>query len=282
MKLGELIASIAEKVGFDVTDESLKELVGSQLDVPEPISSGIDKLMTEEAAKSNPIIKKHYLDNMANGQNKNLDLLAADYGLSQEERDEIFRDNKTVSDKHKAIVAKVAEKSKGNKDSKDESKAIIEKLNADLREARALTESKVSELTTQFENERLNDQVIGAFMGKTWSSNYPEDLRPEIAKIALQKELDKIGASLVRDGKTVKIVRSENKEQDYFDDKNKKITFEELRDNIFANNNFGSISSDTPPPVIPHVSTPTQQQVPYRDPRIAAAFAQSKADQNMQ
>lgn len=282
MKLGEFIAAAAEKIGIDVTDASLKELVGSQLDVPETLSTGLDKLMTEEAAKSNPIIKKHYLDNMANGQNKNLDILASEYGLSQEERDEIFRDNKTVSDKHKAIVAKVAEKSKGNKDSKEESKAIIEKLNADLREARLQADKKISEITTQFETERLNDQVIGAFMGKTWSSNYAEELRPEIAKIALQKELEKMGAVLVRDGKNVKIVRAENKEQDYFDDKNKKITFEELRDNIFANNNFGSISSDTPPPVVPHVQTPTQQNTQYLDPRIAAAFAQSKADQNMQ
>lgn len=282
MKLGEVIANIAEKVGFDVTDGSLKELLGSQLDVPEPISSGLDKLMTEEAAKSNPIIKKHYLDNMANGQNKNLDLLAAEYGLSQEERDEIFRDNKTVSDKHKAIVAKVAEKSKGNKDSKDESKAIIEKLNADLREARTQADQKLADLTTQFETDRLNDHVISAFMGKTWSTNYPEDLRPEIAKIALDKELAKRGATLVRDGKNIKIVRSENKEQDYFDDKNKKITFEELRDSIFAANNFGSVSPDTPPPVAPPVHPPINTQTRSIDPRTAAAFAASKADQNMQ
>ena len=281
MKLSDLIASIAEKIGLDVTDESLKELVGSQLDIPEALASGIDSLMTKEAAKNNAEIKKHYLDNMANGQNKNLDLLASEYGLSQEERDEIFRDNKTVSDKHKAIVAKVAEKSKG-KDKPDESKAIIEKLNADLREARALTEQKVSELTTQYETERLNDKVIGAFMKKTWSSNFPEDLRSDIAKIAVEKELTRIGASLALDGKSIKIVRSENKEQDYFDDKNKKITFEELRDTIFANNNFGSVSPDTPPLVAPHVQTPTTPQSQHQDPRIAKLFAQSKADQNMQ
>ena len=280
MKLGEFIANIAEKVGFDVTDESLKDIVGSQLSVPEDLSSGIDKLMTEEAAKSNPIIKKHYLDNMANGQNKNLDLLAAEYGLSQEERDEIFKENKTVSDKHKAIVAKVAEKSKG-KDKPDESKAIIEKLNADLREARAQAEQKVAELTNQYETERLNDQVVGAFMGKSWSTNYPEDLRPEIAKIALEKELQKRGATLVRDGKNIKVVRSENKEQDYFDEKNKKVTFEELRDTIFAANNFGSVSPDTPPPVAPHVQTPIPTQGQYLDPRIQKAFASSKSDQNM-
>jgi len=280
MKLGEFIAAAAEKIGIDVTDASLKELVGSQLDVPETLSVGLDKLMTEEAAKSSPIIKKHYLDNMANGQNKNLDILASDYGLSQEERDEIFRDNKTVSDKHKAIVAKVAEKSKG-KDSKDDSKAIIEKLNADLVEARSLTDKKVSEVTNQYESKMLDDHIVGSFMKKTWSSNFSEENRPEFAKIALDRELKKMGAVLVKDGQSIKIVRAENKEQDYFDTKNQKVTFDELRDNIFATNNFGSISSDTPHPVVPHVQTPTTQSTQYLDPRTAAAFAASKADQNM-
>jgi len=282
MKLGESFAKVIEKLGLDITDESYKDILASQLDVPETLSLGIDKLMTEEGAKSNPVIKKHYLDNMANGQNKSLDIMASEHGLSQEERDEIFQNNKTVSDKTKAILAKVAEKGKGKDKPDTDSKAIIEKLNADLKKQREDYESEKNQLLSKFEQDQIDEYVSREFLSKNWSSAFPEDMRGDIARIALQKELEQKGISIVKDGKSIKLVRSDNKDQDYFDETNKKITFTELRDNIFAAKNFGSVSPDTPHPVVPPVQTAAQTQTRSIDPRISAAFAQSKADQNMQ
>lgn len=278
-KLGLVVADLLQKAGYDVTSEEFKDVLGSQVDVPESVKDAVDKLMDESAAKNNPQLKNHFLENYATGQNRALKDMLLENGFEQGEVDELIQGHRTVTERYKAAVALIKDKNSKTPAKSKEDKELIDKLNADIFALRKTFEEEKKGLLDSFENEKLNDLAIGAFMSKNWSKAFTSELRPQIAQIALQKTLDEMGAALKREGKEIKVVRKENFDQDYFNNQNKKVTFTELTDNIFAANNFGANSPDVPTPIPAPQPPAAVAQQPKKDPRFQAAFDKAMADQ---
>ncbi len=72
-------------------------------------------------------------------------------------------------------------------------------------------------------------------------------MRPALSKIALDAELTKMGAVLVRDSANpgqLKLVQAKDTSMDYFDSSNKPVIFAQLADRIMTDKNFKAVSAD--------------------------------------
>ncbi len=248
-KLGELLNEAAVKAGIPADHPGLKQLQALTMDVDDTITTAFDGLMSLEGAKMNGKLKSHFIANFADGLDKNILEKAKEYGLSDEVIAEIKAEHSTVKranillEKATAHIKETASKGKKGDEDTEKYKEAIKKLTDDISKISKDYELKEKDLKTGFESERLMANIENAFNKYKWSDSFPKEVRSDLAKLSLNKELNEIGAKVVRDEKGVmKLVQIKNPELDYLDSKNQSITFEALADRIMANNKYIAVN----------------------------------------
>ncbi len=252
--VGEFIAQQLESAGIDITGEEFKPLLGLTVAMPEGVSDKVKAaLMPVDMAKNNKDIKSHIIGQYLKGIDSNLKEKMETLGLSKDAIDEVYssEEGKNFSGRITLMLEKLdslhkeAAKATGKKTPEEIEafKKQIEALNAEVLKARKEKEDETNSLKNAFETERLNNEIAIEFKGKKWSENIPENLRLDIANVALQKRLEADGAKIIRDqsGKP-KIVPSDNLEADYFDKSNKKVSFTEYVDGLMSENKFIAVT----------------------------------------
>lgn len=281
VKVGIVIADLLAKAGYDATSEEFKDILAIQAEAPDTLKEAVDKLMDETAAKSNPKLKNHFLENYAVGQNRSLAEKMRESGFEQDVIDKVISENKTITDRYTAWIDLVKEKISDGKKPSKEDKELIEKLNGEIVSLRKAKDEEVSNLKKSYEMERLQEKVVNKMLQKKWSKSFGDEIKEDLAKIAINKELEKIGAALTLNGKEVKVVRKDNFEQDFFDSSNKKVTFDSLLDEVFVSNKFGALSPDTPTEITPTAIPPQATPQRFTSTKVQDAFAKAKADQGI-
>jgi hypothetical protein len=301
MKVGQLIAEQLEKLNVDTSDESLKAIMGISLDIPDEVAQRIQSgLVTLDAAKSDSGVKDHFISSFVKGNDRNLkDQLEKEH-ISEDKIKEVFS-HSNFKDRYAAALALIKEnsqatieeiKKKGLEDGASKQKvdaALLEenkKLNAMLHELKTSTIPKADyeKAVSDFESERMNEKINSAFLAENWSKNFVPTLRPTLAKIALDAELNKNGIILVRTPEGINVRQKENPEMPYYDNTKKLVTFTELVKSVMTSNKFEA-QSETPEASAKNTFVPsgnTARTTPITSNPTLAALQKAKADQGMQ
>lgn len=291
-KIGELILDLGEKLGYDTTDPIFKDLLTLTTEVPKPLADAIDQqLYTEQAAIANRTIKTKLIEPFAQQNDEVLSTGLAAAGFTKERIDEIFAENKGYTQRAKAALKEMSTKIKDaaeNKQAPTEDKAKDEKIRALNEELATFKETYVPktelESTVQKYESEIENSLFAAQIGSlNWSENFDPSIREVAAKAALQAKLDEMGAAMVKDGKSFKLVQKENKVSEYFDTSNKRVTFEEVLNKVAIEKKFLAVSgsSQTAEPVFKTVTGSAVAEGSKKDQRTIDAFDKALADQNV-
>lgn len=299
MKVGQLIAEQLEKLGADTTDESLKSVLGISVDIPDEVAQRIQSgLITVEAAKSDSAVKDHFITSFVKGNDRNLKDYLQGENATEDEVKQVFS-NSNFKDRYAAALLLIKNKSnaaveeikrRGLEEGASKQKidaALVEenkKLNAQYHELKSASVPKADyeKMLSDFERERMDEKINGAFLAENWSKNFVPELRTDLSKMALERELNKRGAILVRTPEGITIRQKENPEMPYYDNSKKLITFPELVKSVMTANKFEA-QSETTEPSTKNTFVPgnTQRTTPNTSNPALAALNKAKADQGM-
>jgi cell division protein FtsB len=264
MKVGQLFAEQLEKLKVDTSDESLKAILGISIDIPDEVAQKIQSgLVTLDAAKSDSGVKDHFISSFVKGNDRNLKEYLDSEKASEEEVKAVFS-HASFKDRYAAALALIKDKSnaaiedikkKGLEEGVSKQKmdaALVEenkKLNAQIHDLKTnyIPKTDYEKVISDHERERMDEKINGAFLTENWSKNFVPELRPTLAKIALESELNKRGIILVRTPEGISPRQKENPEMPYYDNSKKLITFPELVKSVMTTNKFEE-QSDTPGP----------------------------------
>lgn len=294
MKAGEYLMAILERAGIDTTDPSFKDIAAITTAIPTVGEEALNSLMnTKEAtewAKNHDDIKKHYHAQLYKGMDSTIHKVAEEIGLDDAKMELLKAELSTGKKQqllakmlHEELIEakKVSKSPSADKDLEAKYKSEIEKLNAIVNQTKTDYESKLSEKDSHHHNYVLNSKMESVLNSQKWSENYPADMRGTLGKLAVEKELQKLGAKAVLDSEgNIKFVKSDSPDLEYFDTSNKKITFEQIAAKTLAENKFLAASTQIPNTHIPIPAAP-QPKTPTVSRSTNSALQESLKDQGI-
>lgn len=240
-KLTEVFQKAAVRGGIQATDEAFTQFLATlpDVDVPDTIATGISSLMSEADAKVNPEVKKHFVRAALDTVDTKLADLAQELGLSAEQIEALKAEKNTYA-KPDILKNALSEylKANGKKADSPEAKKQIEELTAALQAEKQARAEDATRLTSEFENERVNNAVNAQFGNYQWSDAIPSAVRSTIVQDLLQKELAAAGAKIKRSATgDIELVNA-NDETLPFRLNNESVGFNQFADTLMAKHNL--------------------------------------------
>lgn len=277
-KLTEVLQKAAIRGGIQVTDEAFTQFLATlpDLEVPDTISAGISSLMSEADAKVNPEVKKHFVRAALDTVDTKLADLAQELGLSTEQIEALKTEKNTYA-KPEILKNALSElmKANGKKADSPEAKKQIEELTNALKAAEEKTAAEVYRLTSEFENERVNNAINAQFGNYQWSEAIPSAVRPTIVQDLLQKELTAAGAKIKRSASGEIELVNANDETLPFRLNNESVGFNQFADSLMAKHNLiktTPAAGSTPPA--------TSQTAAQSAPATGSNYLSRRAQEN--
>ena len=213
MLLGELITTLATKVGIESDNESLKKAITSiaTIEIDEETANKLSSgLLTEKEAKNNPEIKAKFFSEFADATDKELNQAFKGLGFSDEQLEQL----KATEPKTFKRISKLSEEAKRLIDDAKKSTGNDSKLK-DIESQYSL---KINELNSQveaFKNENVN--LVNKSIERELDWNFdnlisqhkisqaiPVEYRSQLAKQAVKDYLkSKDAKTVLVDGKVV-------------------------------------------------------------------------------
>jgi hypothetical protein len=267
MKVGELLADLLGKAGVDTTSEVLKSVLAIGIDLDDDVSSQVQKnLFNFEVAKSNKDLKHHFVSPFAQGVDQDMKELLEAAGR-QDILDSI-KDVKSTGERARKIITELAKvkPATGEKGSKEweettkAQKAQIDKLLSDLSAKDNVFAEEKKNLLNQFDQERVNEAVMGKFNSLAWSDSIPEVVRKDVAKKLLDSALAEKKAIVKKDENGNIQLLSVDTNSSVIDEKNNIVTLDGLITNIMTQHKLIKVN-DNPvgggtSPIVTRVSLP--------------------------
>lgn len=244
MKVGQLIANLAKKLNLDTTSEEFKEVVGISIEIDDETATKIEKgLLTIDAAKAHKDVRKVIRAEVLNGVDATLAELVEELGV---EVDDDFK-NETNSFTKIGKLAKrikdIESKKAANPEQKKEIEKQIEKLNAELRDAKKAIADKEAEFKLIRDNDLTNFELQKILLGKNYAlpKEMDSDLKVQTALNAVNRELTKKGFKIARteDGQLT-VLTKEGLEA--YNEKNEAVKLSDFIDSALAVNKLLAIS----------------------------------------
>jgi hypothetical protein len=204
MKFGTLLSNLAKKAGVDTNTQEFIALLSHDIDVPETIATTIDKsLMSLDAAKNNPDVRKAARAEALNGVDSKITELLEELGIEDAaditEEKNSFNKISLLTKKVQALEAKKAGSNK-NADKEAIEKQIAD-LNKELKAAKDTLTAKEKEFQTTRDGDLTNFEIQKLLLGKEYSlpKEMDRDLVVGTAQQAINKALAAKGFNIVRD-----------------------------------------------------------------------------------
>lgn len=283
-KVGPVIASMLSKCGLDPKEKRFADLLALNGEVDHDVEEAFDSLMTLDAAKNNTTVKNYYLAQAYDPITRKHIAAAEKFGFTEEQINELKAEKSTGKRQdmitellHERLEQARKESKKSGGENEKTLQAEIEKLQGELRkrgeeveQIKGLADSKLSEY-------KLNSKYESTLNSQKWSKNFAEDDRFDLGRIAINKELEKLGVKMSLDEKgDIKLVKEDGSE--YFDNKNKKVNFTEFVPQVLAQKKYLEVSSSEPA-TPSHVTVPPSDTKPKLSNSYSSSMAQSLADQ---
>jgi len=251
MKAGDLFHQLLKSAGFDTTDKAFIDVLSkaefANTELPESITSALTtNLLTIDAAKNNPTLKKHFVGNALDPINKGIEELIAEYGIDEVTKAEILADQNTYN-KYKVAAKKIAElkeKSAGStsKGEKADLERQINELNKQLSLVATDTQSKIDTIKNEYEQRILNREIDYTLSSKPLPGQFDRDVEVNIARQFVDKALATKGAVIRTIDGRIAVKQKDNPEMDIFEN-GKPLTFDALTDMALAENKFIKVSN---------------------------------------
>lgn len=250
MKAGDLLNTLLKSAGFDTTDKAFIDVLSkaefANTDIPESVSNALtNNLMTLESAKNNPLLKSHYYGNALQPINEGVEKFLNEFGIDDATKSEILSDKNTFTKYEKAVrkIAELKEKSAGagSKTDKLEYEKQITELNQKISNSVKETQSKIAEVTNNYENKIMDMGINYTLSSKPLPGQFDRDVEVNIARQFIDKKLAVLNAIIVNENGNLVLKQKANPEMNLFVD-NKPLSFDALTDMALAENKFIKVS----------------------------------------
>ena len=265
MKLLDLINNIATKSGKQ-NEQAIVDLLSradlQNIDVADEVANAIvSSLMTIDTAKQNLALKNHFTALALGSTDAEILKMIESLEMGDDFKTEISS-NKNTFENMRKISTKLKETmdalktAQGKGDTKDIEK-YTNKINDLTRELSQVKESHVPksefDALKKSHSAELQDFVLDRYLS---SISYANDtVSPEInlltAKALLQTAMQKDKASLVLDGKNLKLKNADDIALDFINAQNAPVNFEDYANKLFADHKMlkvsGTKTPNTPP-----------------------------------
>lgn len=268
MKLNALFTDFGKKVNFDLKNEKLKDLLASEMDIPEEFAEALLKgLMNESAAKNKlmPGIRAE----VYNGIDSDIEELLTEMGLDDNTAKTVKDQKKTV-DKLKTLATHYkaeAEKAskKGNSEEATALRKQVEELNNQIKTVKADSQKTIDQLKTDNETSLTGFSLKSLLSTKQYTLPEQMDAEEKINTVysIVNQELQNKGYKLVRQNGSLAIQKQDGTEA--YDEKNNKLELPSFLDGALAQRGLLKQSDPAKPPAkdpATHIPGQTQASIP--------------------
>lgn len=282
MTLAEFIQELSERVQIDAADEQLKALVMnpalSNVQVPSNVAASVQqRLMTENEAKINPVVKKHFTGTALSTVDSKIKDLLDEFSFDDETKTSILTEQSTYNRIPMLAKAIADAKDRSISATGGEKKALIDKiselqnlLNAE-KEAR---KSDIHNVNSQWESKLTEKELYAMFSQYNYALDLDKDITISTAKGLWEKKLKEKGGKYVFTNDGLKLVNAEAPDLPFTID-NKTVDVKSFTENVLAEAKLLKVQGQAP---ASPVATPTPAPVNVaKQTTPAAKAATSKA-----
>lgn len=245
-KLGKLFVDLALAAGIAIDDDKLKDITTSDMEVPDDIAASLkSNLMTEEAAKNNASLKRHFTAQALNTVDAELSDFIKSYTDFTDADKSAFEAEKSTYKRIPLLMKRVQE-IEGKKASTDPAdptaakkleamKAELDKVNAQVLEVKNSHQTELASAKAQAEKDLLDFAIKSELLGKEYANkDLDKPTNVLIARQILDAKLAEAKVKVVKgENGSPRLVQIDNPEMDYMVD-NKKVEFGSFTDSVLG------------------------------------------------
>lgn len=287
MTLAEFIQELSERVQIDAADEQLKALVMnpalSNLQVPTNVAQSVaQRLMTENEAKINPVVKKHFTGTALSTVDSKIKDLLDEFSFDEETKASILTEQSTYNRIPMLAKAIADAKDRSISATGGEKKALVDKiselqnlLNAE-KEAR---KSDINNVNSQWESKLTEKELYAMFSQYNYALDLDKDITISTAKGLWEKKLRERGGKYMFTNDGLKLVNAEAPDLPFTID-NKTVDVKSFTENVLAEAKLLKVQGTAPAPVATSTPTPTnvnKASAPAAKSAMSKALADFKA-----
>jgi hypothetical protein len=239
--LGKLLTDLLTLSGYDLSSPDVQALLVSDVDVPDTVASSLKTgLLTEESAKNNPTVKKHFTAQALNTVDAELEDYIARYAGFTDADKADFKAEKSSYKKLGLVLNKVQE-AEGKKQAPADSDAVVTlksevaKLNAKLAADSAAHQAALADAGNAAANELLAHAMRQELASKDYANTKVDKaVNVQLAELVVNGELSAKGIKVIRGANgEPKLVQANSPELDYMVE-NKAVSYGALVDSVLG------------------------------------------------
>ena len=282
MTLAEFIQELSERVQIDAADEQLKALVMnpalSNVQVPSSIAASVQqRLMTENEAKINPVVKKHFTGTALSTVDSKIKDLLDEFSFDDETKTSILTEQSTYNRIPMLAKAIADAKDRSISATGGEKKALIDKISELQNLLNAEKEGRKSDIfnvNSQWESKLTEKELYAMFSQYNYALDLDKDITISTAKGLWEKKLKERGGKYMFTNDGLKLVNAEAPDLPFTID-NKTVDVKSFTENVLAEAKLLKVQGQAP---ASPAATPTPAPINVaKQTAPAAKAATSKA-----
>ena len=286
MTLAEFIQELSERVQIDAADEQLKALVMnpalSNVQVPSNVAASVQqRLMTENEAKINPVVKKHFTGTALSTVDSKIKDLLDEFSFDEETKASILTEQSTYNRIPMLAKAIADAKDRSITATGGEKKALVDKINELqnlLNAEKEARKSDINNVNSQWESKLTEKELYAMFSGYNYALDLDKDVTISTAKGLWEKKLKERGGKYVFTNDGLKLVNAEAPDLPFTID-NKTVDVKSFTENVLAEAKLLKVQGQTPAtPTQTPTPTPTTQVTKPTAPAAKSAISKALAD----
>jgi len=286
MTLAEFIQELSERVQIDAADEQLKALVMnpalSNVQVPSNVAASVQqRLMTENEAKINPVVKKHFTGTALSTVDSKIKDLLDEFSFDEETKASILTEQSTYNRIPMLAKAIADAKDRSISATGGEKKALVDKINELqnlLNAEKEARKSDINNVNSQWESKLTEKELYAMFSGYNYALDLDKDVTISTAKGLWEKKLKERGGKYVFTNDGLKLVNAEAPDLPFTID-NKTVDVKSFTENVLAEAKLLKVQGQTPAtPTQTPTPTPTAQVSKPTAPAAKSAISKALAD----
>lgn len=238
VKIGTLLNNLAKKANFNTDTPEFADLLSANLEIPDDLNEALNtKLLTEESAKNNPALKKHFRSSILDGVDKNIVSLFEEFKFDEAARQEILGVENTY-ERVTALAKKVkdleAQKQAAGSNDKAQLQQTINQLNQEKAQLIKQYDDQIKQIRLDAQNEITSTLFRNSLAEVDLAEDqFDRETMLTLAEQRLNKELTAQGAKVVNNNGTLKLVQASDEALDFYRD-NKLVSYRDFRDEILS------------------------------------------------
>ncbi len=243
MNVAELLHKLSEDVGFNVSDEALKQIVTnpalSQINLPDALTASINSnLMTEAQAKMNSNVKKHFTATALNGVDAKTKEILDRFGFDDDTKKSITDEPNSFARIEKLADAISDLKDKAISANGGDKKVLLDKINElqlAVNSEKAGRKSDTDEINRKWTSTIMDRDINSMFSNYDYALDLDKEISIATARQVWERELKAKGGQYTYVDGALKLVSTASPDLP-FTIENKPVEIKSFTDSVLANN----------------------------------------------